>query len=245
MSGESEQSQSTTSEPQAGVTKTQCHACRGEIVEGATICPICKTYQPWLLRWLQQAAAVVTVLAVLGGASVYAITHAPDVRRVLWWRDDIDIVALRSEGSITVANVGDGPVVLHSVVVHAKTEGFALNWYSPLDATVSSGEILHHKLSEGPGPGSYVFRKTYADWMRILTEEARVGNCATVVYFGLNDVFYKEVERQSQAGGPDIRGDATVTWYSARSGRLSSTTIPVAGALYITRDCYTNDGQNQ
>jgi ribosomal protein L40E len=86
-----------------------CIACRAAIPKSATVCSACKSYQ---IRWKNRLQYLAGITALVVALFTWTVPALPTIRKVLFWRDDVRVIALNSRGSAVVANYGDGEVFL-------------------------------------------------------------------------------------------------------------------------------------
>jgi hypothetical protein len=86
-------------------------ACKSEIPQKTTPCPICSCFQKnWMnrLRYLATISAAITLIS----AAVYFIRSVPEIVKIITWKDDIQVLSLKTTSRITLANIGEGDVFI-------------------------------------------------------------------------------------------------------------------------------------
>jgi hypothetical protein len=197
-----------------------CVACASPIPIGASLCPTCKTWQSPRRRLLQDLAGVVGIIALLGSASVYVVSKLPDVRRTLFWRDDIQVLAFKSEGDLLVANRGDGEVYVSHISLGIRHEGRNRSVTLRLGESIVSGSILKHTF-ERDSPRIFISAVSDDVWTKVSARATgnRTDPCFSLVFFSRNDPTYLMV---SQTYGPKLRtieATGAVTFWAPRDGR--------------------------
>ena len=89
-----------------------CIACKSQISNDASLCPICSTYQKQWRNWLPYIGGAVALLTFVLSAAAYMSTTMIKVFKELTWRDEVQIVSFNSNGSSTILNSGYGQVFL-------------------------------------------------------------------------------------------------------------------------------------
>ena len=91
---------------------SRCVECGEIIPASARICSHCGSHQR---RWRNEilfASTLVGIASVTVTALAFLISIWPEVRAVVAWTDEIEVVEFDGLGTIVIANRGDGPVYI-------------------------------------------------------------------------------------------------------------------------------------
>ena len=156
------------------------------------------------------------------------------------WRSEVRVIAFESTKSITVTNVGDGPVLLSYITVDIlgiDSSSFALN------TMLKPGEVLTKDFPSSPESQAYVLinHSTIESWRRAILE-AKPGfgrNCVAAVVVSQNDpslMMYQDVHKRDPHELRYLQASMSLHYNDLRQGP-EHTEVPVRGLLYARRDC--------
>ncbi len=92
-----------------------CIACGADIPHQAILCNQCSSYQSAWKNQLRYIANVIGVFSVAAGAIIFILSALPQVRQVVAWRDQVQVLTFASNKPIAMANTGDGGVFVTDI----------------------------------------------------------------------------------------------------------------------------------
>jgi hypothetical protein len=104
---------------------TPCVACKSNILVGASVCPICKSYQSRWKNELYYYSRIAGIIIVVISLVAYMTSTWPEIKRTLFWQDSVDITAFDSKNKIVLYNSGDGKVFVSHVSLRSEKLGHA------------------------------------------------------------------------------------------------------------------------
>ncbi|HYA40853.1 MAG TPA: hypothetical protein VEF34_06095 [Syntrophobacteraceae bacterium] len=167
-----------------------CVACKSQIISGATLCPVCKSYQSTWKHKLQYLAGVAGLVTVFIAVLTYTVASWPEVRKVFYWRDRVGITSFDSvNGYIVVSNSGDGEVFVSHLSLHSDTPRFSKTWCIN---TVVKGNSFSTK--EIPHQGEwYTGPLSEEEWQHVLT--VAPGECFQWNFFDEANPIYLDFQQ--------------------------------------------------
>jgi hypothetical protein len=93
-------------------------------------------------------AGLVGLIGLLGSAFAYIITEVPELRKVLFWHDEVKIAQFqasvpRFHFAVTASNIGDGNIILMSIIVEGRggssSASYAINTIMASNTSISQG----------------------------------------------------------------------------------------------------------
>ena len=125
--------------------KVACIACKTSIAKGADLCVHCGSYQYSWMNTLKYISTVAGALAIAGALTVFAITKWPEVRKALFWKDSIRVLSYVPNGSIVVANLGDGEVFFTDVSLStALDSSTTISSLTSIRRHLGAGKTINH-----------------------------------------------------------------------------------------------------
>ncbi len=134
-----------------------CTSCGSPMLPKAVLCPVCKSYTSGWRNWLPHTSALAALITVALSLAAIAATFAVDLLEKWKWHDEVRVVDYASAGTMRLANLGSGAVLVTFVeVVSATGKPFSGRYILPIDRRLENGDILaiavpHVRLS-GPFP---------------------------------------------------------------------------------------------
>ncbi len=229
------------------MTEIRCIACRTELRDDATLCPVCKTHQqPWLNRSLI-GAQLIGLISVIAAATVFAVSKFPDARRALSPLESVRIVAYDGARSLTVANTGDNPVLILSVSAGLKRGSFPTA--QSIDRVLGPGEVSTYEVAPETA-AVFKGRSVYspyagAEWDATWSAAAEIASrsasdasaCLLYDVFDQRDAQIEYLRsfyaRQLSQTLRTLDASLTVTWTSLRSSEPRTVSSPAVAVLYL------------
>jgi hypothetical protein len=118
-----------------------CIACKQSIPDGAALCSHCGSYQARWRNELRYLASTIGIGTVASALLVYSVSALPALRRQLFWRDRIEVLAFSSVRGLALANTGDGPVFVTHLTVESSPTG-RYNILFPIETLIRPGEVI-------------------------------------------------------------------------------------------------------
>jgi hypothetical protein len=90
----------------------------------AILCPVCKSYKSSWRTAVVYVAGIAGLIGLLGSAGAYIINQIPNIYKIIAWEDKIKIWEFTAnehvagDFTISASNVGDGPIILSSVILY-------------------------------------------------------------------------------------------------------------------------------
>ena len=103
----------------------ECKVCGAQIEAIASVCNQCLSYQAVWKNHLRYIANVIGILTIVSGVIVFIISMAPEVRKAIIWRDEIQILSFNSIKAVSIANLGDGEVFVSHIQIESDMPGFS------------------------------------------------------------------------------------------------------------------------
>lgn len=106
-----------------------CAYCGSMMSATATLCPVCKSYQSVWRTAVVYVAGIAGLIGLIGSAIAYIIGELPTIHKVIAWQDRVQLWDFRSvinsldDFNIAISNIGDGPVILSSIIVYYGRNG--------------------------------------------------------------------------------------------------------------------------
>jgi hypothetical protein len=136
------------------VPETRCTSCMSPIPKGAKVCLHCKAYQKRWLNILRYVAAISGVLAIAGSLLVFTMTKLPEARKIVAWRDSIQVLFFDDDKSIIVLNTGDGDMLLQYVLITKPSPAGDGSYSIPINEVVKAGRTVTHRFANSNASGS-------------------------------------------------------------------------------------------
>jgi hypothetical protein len=157
-----------------------CIGCRTELNTEAWKCPRCQSYQKSWVNRLEYLGKVIGVVSAVAAAVVYGISQAPEIRKILFWRDSVEVVSIDPfTNTVVLTNSGDGAVYVSSisftVEMFAGGKDVILNAYtlgaviaSKSTSTVQLGQSADKDRKTNFSPKGYNFASDGLQWLAAL-----------------------------------------------------------------------------
>ena len=208
-----------------------CEMCKSKIASSAIICPICKSYQPKWMRHLQYWAALAGLIAVIFSLFTYTLSAWPTVKKNLFGRDSVEIIAFKSESRVVIYNSGDSDLFVSHLTWHSKEPNFSGTLF--FNVSVKSKSYVVHELEKPADVINWHARNLSEDrWQRVLSVNARGDECNKWFFFYINDPGYQTLKAFLEPGFRSLPVEATLVFYSSFDGRRLTQMIPVEGVAF-------------
>jgi len=227
--------------------KHQCVACKSEIFAGASICPICKSYQSRWKRIVYYCATIAGLITVVFSLLTYMLSTLPEVYKRFFWRDLVEVTAFDSKGKITIHNSGDGKVFVSHLSLRSEKLGYSQAL--KINKTVESKSFLvedfgkpNEDMSQwGTGPLSE------DQWRKVLSMGGRDRDCFRWRFFYIDDPFYQTIKSFFGNDFHSLPCDATLIFHSGLDGHRISRTITIYAVPFWKRTeaCAGKDSQTK
>ena len=166
----------------------------------------------------------------------FLLTSWPEVRRAIWWRENVEVVSFDSEGVILLANRGDGDLYVSTVLVGAEGVPRSFSVEYPIDAALQPGTMRACPvISPFSNSGTIwvsVARVTDEEW---LTAQRRAADgfdkCFRFVFYDENNSRLPREKGGVRSEPRSFRARAVLRHTSARNGKTRTTEFPVFGIV--------------
>jgi len=234
-----------------------CVACRSPIGPGASLCPVCRSYQCAWKNQLQYLGGIVALLAAIVAVVVWAVSNAPAARRAVWPRTSVHLIAAHSElwlddanarSLVVIANDGDTEVFVSHVRFEMTLQSTPVSKDIAVMELVAPGRFLRSaevpsNAPRPPKPPLLLPFRGIADneWLdslrRAVADRNRV--CFQSSYYYKHGKAFRELQ---DVAGPALRtfdGRGYVTYHTiVRPAEQHSWSFPAVGVVYRVRhDC--------
>lgn len=93
----------------------KCIACKSEILDGASVCYVCKHFQRSWRNQLIYLATLSGFLVLISSLLLYMITTFPKARKLICPKNSVEVLAYNHAKQIVLRNSGDGQVFITCV----------------------------------------------------------------------------------------------------------------------------------
>lgn len=94
---------------------TECIACKRKLEAGSFLCSRCGSFQVAWKNHLRYWSTMAGLLVFMTTALAYLTSIAPEVRRVITWKDRVQVLDVVFPGFIVLNNIGDGDVIVRQL----------------------------------------------------------------------------------------------------------------------------------
>jgi hypothetical protein len=222
-------------------TPKTCVACKEHIPAQASVCSHCGSYQAAWKNHLSYLASIVGIVSLVAGAVTLVITSVPELRKLVAWHDEVQLVTFASNKSISITNTGDGAVY----VTHMRLTG-----QPPVSDAIAVTERIERYLE--PGDLATIDRDVVLDNYTVaatadperadsllaeatlLTDNDRP--CVKLIFAAPNDPGYRNF---SQTLGDEMvteEADAVVQFYSIKRQTYVEQRVPMYAYVILWKD---------
>ena len=163
-----------------------CVACGQDIPETASLCSVCRSYQKSWKNHAQYFSSLAALIAVIFASITWLWANA---RPLIWYRDDVRLVAMNSLGSAVVLNRSDGEIFLSHLLLNIR--GRSDTWHVrglEFGEQVSPGQFVRKEFPKPKiGGGDFVRGMRDAEFENLVSEAANGTPCSELVFLGAND----------------------------------------------------------
>ncbi len=173
--------------------KKPCVACRSEISAGASLCPVCKSYQETWKNHLQYMAGVATLIVLTVSASfwLYERIHA-----AYSYHENVSVVACSTmTRTAVVVNRGERNVFVSHLQLWMP--GRTKDWLAPnleINQSLAPGEFFKGEFSAPRfDAGEIVRGLNSADFEKLVSKAANNDPCFELEFFASFDTHYLDL----------------------------------------------------
>lgn len=212
----------------------KCIECKSDIQEGASLCPVCKSYQSkWSNLWrnvVPHIGIIIALFSFIASAFLYIYNTS---MTVFAWKDRIRVLSFMSKGTSSYVNIGDGPIFLTDLKLITKyklQDSPSIRTESKL---VSYNRLLdkgHFLTVDEDNLSDYIFLgkdhiKEYFKKKIVLGSDGTIYFTASfkelgieVVYFDPENPMLKNIREAYKDNFLSIPSEAIISFYSAKTG---------------------------
>jgi hypothetical protein len=220
-----------------------CVMCKSQILEGATICPICKNYQSAWKRNLHYCATIAGIITVAISLLTYVASTWPEIRKTLCWRDAVEISALDSKNNIVLHNSGDGRVYVSHISLCSKAHGHSGVIF--INKTIESKSFLVHDLKESTIDLSKWSTRSISEdsWQKLLSKlHLNENKCVQWHYFVPGDPVYQTIKKFHSSSFHEVPIDAILYFRSGKDDQQNSRNVKLFAVPFINQACVAHNG---
>ena len=217
--------------------ETRCTTCMSSIPAGATVCVNCGAFQKKWPNTLKFIAATSGALTIMGSLLVFTITKLPEVRKIVAWRDSVQVLSFVKDRDLIVSNTGDGEVLLQYILItRPMTNGADATMGIPVEKAVKAGNILIYNFPKTDGApdlrkakGTYVLggsKPITDEWIGIANKAIDERDCYSLEFRLASDAGYLQVldhyQKELHSGVMTLPHTAKIYYYSIRERKVFS-----------------------
>jgi hypothetical protein len=196
-----------------------CVACKSTINTGATLCPVCKAHQtPWK-NWLTYLGGTVALLTLITSGVTYTFTTLSKALS----KDDLVVVQYNSNGRSILATNGQSDLF----VSHVELEDVVIEGHGMASIIYINKVVRPHELTLVDDSPSQELRQVAVPFEQCLSSNSTT----EFVYDIDNPEFVVQQKRWGRDFQPVYQA-ARIFFYSARTGKRSSTRFSVARTCF-------------
>jgi len=121
----------------------ECIACKSKIPDAAKVCSVCKSYQREWRNWLPYGGAVTALVTFVLSAMLYMLTTGSDLWQSWASRDEVKVLAFRSNGESTFYNKSRDKIILLRVEI--EFPDFGTRALFNINEAIGAGELFKHR----------------------------------------------------------------------------------------------------
>jgi hypothetical protein len=177
---------------------------------------------------------------------VYVIRGLPEVRRILAWHDDLEVVTFSTITILVVANTGDGEVFLSNLSLRAEGGGRYQTFIPLFDLVVPAGSIVSHKFNrakdlgpatEGGKPANVVANLEDEKWTDVARRVLRsTDKCYVAEYFLQTDPSYHQILETFGNGVRTLKANGSLHFWSVKKSRMLEKPMAVVALVFRRHD---------
>jgi hypothetical protein len=170
-----------------------CVACKQEIAAGASLCPVCKSYQRRWKNSVQYFAGIVALLSLSVSAVIWVSTK---VYSEFFSRSNLHLIECNSLKSAVIVNSGDAEVFISHIILFPT--GKPPEWTAPrLDfgEVLAPGQFLKKEFPADRIQGTAIFVRGLDDgqFQKLMARAAATDPCVEAAFFAEGDSFLQEL----------------------------------------------------
>lgn len=212
-----------------------CVACKSELMVGATLCPVCKSYQSPVKAALYQYAAIGGLVTVIISLLTYMAATFPTIWKTLAWKDSVETIAFNSDTRLVVQNAGDGDVFVSHMFFNAGQLGFRRVVH--VNKIIKERSFLVHEIVFKDDPSDVVTQwltLTLSDdqWKSLTERKIRPkDNCYRWIFYHQSDPHFQNMRQALKEHFRVLPVDAVLVFHSGKDGhrieqRVSLSAVP-------------------
>lgn len=220
-------------------SKRACIRCCSKIDSAATFCHVCSGYQNKARNLLVYIASIIGLFTVLASAATFVLTSLPELRKILWWRDDIAVTRFSLVDGIRGFNRGDGRIYLSHVLIswpHKSGVRAARQYIEPIRMFVNAGDSFSIPFERAAGDvAENLSDEEWAGLSRNAQTPDREGACIVMEIAGESEPEIVMNREHLRSRFHEISLSAAIYYYSMEGDEAIQKQIPVTGFLYRRR----------
>jgi hypothetical protein len=176
-------------EQTARVTK-KCRYCCSDMPLAAKVCLQCKYYQSTIRNQLTLLAGFGGLIALL----TYFTSSFLEIRKTLYWVDDLRLISVDPYGGYVMQNTGDGDLFIDGVHFEGLVDGQHFSGGTIISESIGPGRITIHKPAHTPLIGGIVeagVNPKIPNFTMALEMSKVATECVEANLYSTNSVSYK------------------------------------------------------
>jgi hypothetical protein len=215
----------------------ECIACRTEIHNEATFCPHCSNYQSKLKNNLRYFSNIITLFTALAALIVFIIAKSPELKKIIYWEDRVNIISYNSSKSIVITNNGDGEIFLSHLrleyTIEAKDRNirkFRDSIDKRFNVSLKPSSSISIKLSDSNF--DILENISEKEWIDLsLKAYDRTDDCYSIILLYKNDPRAKQLEKYLSKRIYTIPAKAFIYYYSIKKDIMLDYEFPVIAVV--------------
>lgn len=223
----------------------QCIECKLEIPEEANRCHHCGLFQAAWKNELSYVARIAGIFVIAASLITFTLSSLPEVRKVLFWKTNVEIISFVQDQNITVINRGDGEVFLSHIVFTLQTGGTPSPTTSYIiNLLAEPGKIIYqdfYKDADRAAKALETLGTTFLD-VRDLADEDTLNAVVNMALDEMNDCFsirfshetdakFTEVMKAYEGNLLIIPFKAELIYFSVKDSKKLTKEIPIKAAV--------------
>lgn len=213
--------------------RTYCVACKSELMVGATLCPVCKSYQSRWKRVLYHIAAIGGLVTVVISLLTYMAVTFPTIWKTITWKDSVEIIAFNTDKHLVVQNVGEGDVFVSYMSFKSGHLGFSR--VEHVNKIIKERSFLVHEI-ESKDPRSvdknwHTLILSDDQWKSLTEKFSSKDNCYRWIVYHQSDPHFQNMRQFQKENLRTLPVDGVLFFHSGKDGhrieqRVSLIAVP-------------------